>query len=96
MLIDKGITAGEVITLKLASGEEVIAKLVEENVTSYKIVKPLVLSMGPKGVGMIPYLFTVNPAKEIFINKTQVTVVSPTDKDFANQYIEGTTGIALT
>ena len=96
MLIDKGISAGEVITLKLSSGEEVIAKLIEETVTSYKITKPLVLSMSAKGVGMIPYLFTVNPSKEININKTQVTVVAPTDKDFATQYIEGTTGIALT
>lgn len=29
MLIDKGVSAGEVITLKLTSGEELVAKLVE-------------------------------------------------------------------
>jgi hypothetical protein len=33
MLIDKGVSAGEVITLKLTSGEEIVAKLSEETAT---------------------------------------------------------------
>ena len=32
MLIDKGVAEGEVITLKLTSGEEIVAKLVGFNV----------------------------------------------------------------
>ena len=30
MLIDKGISSGEVITFKLTSGEELVAKLIED------------------------------------------------------------------
>jgi len=30
MLINKGVSEGEVITLKLTSGEEIVAKLVED------------------------------------------------------------------
>jgi hypothetical protein len=33
MLISKGVAAGEVVTFKLTSGEEVVAKLVEETET---------------------------------------------------------------
>jgi len=95
MLIDKGITSGEVVTLKLSSGEELIAKLVDDGPINYKISKPLVLSMSSKGVGMIPYLFTVHPDKDININKSTVVAIAPTDKEFADQYTQGTTGIAL-
>lgn len=95
MLIDKGVSVGEVITIKLTSGEELVAKLVEETVTHYKLAKPLVLSMGPKGIGMVPYLFTVSPDKDISLNKSTVTVIATSDKEFADQYLQGTTGIAM-
>lgn len=95
MLIDKGRTAGSVITLKLSSGEELIARYEEENAHGYKISKPMVLSMTPKGPGLMPYLFTVSPDTAIVINYTSVMVVADTDKDFANQYLQSTTGISL-
>jgi hypothetical protein len=95
MLIDKGAVVGEVVTLKLTSGEELVTKLVEEGVTHYKISKPLVLSMTQKGIGMVPYLFTVSPDKDIKINKSTVVIIEATDKEFADQYLQGTTGISL-
>jgi len=95
MLIDRGISAGEVITLKLTSGEEVIGKMIEETPQGIKLSKPLVLSMGPQGIGMVPYLFTVHPDKEIIINASAISVKIPTDKQFADQYLQGTTGIKL-
>ena len=95
MLIDKGVTEGEVITLKLTSGEEIVAKLVEDGAVYYKLKNPQVIGMGPKGPGLMPYLFTVNPDKEIKLLKTTVTVAEATDKAFADQFIQSTTGIAL-
>jgi hypothetical protein len=44
---------------------------------------------------MVPYLFTVSPDKDIQLNKSTVTVVAASDKEFANQYLQGTTGITL-
>jgi hypothetical protein len=95
MLIDKGVSVGEVITLKLTSGEEIVAKLVEESPTYYKISRPQVIGMGPKGPGLMPYLFTVHPDKEVKLLKNTVTVAEATDKSFADQFIQSTTGIAL-
>ena len=95
MLIDKGITAGEVATFKLTSGEELVAKLVEETATYYKLHRPMVIGMGERGPGLMPYLFTVDPNKEIKLLKTTVTVAEATDKSFADQFIQSTTGIAL-
>jgi hypothetical protein len=95
MLIDKGVSVGEVITLKLTSGEELVAKLVEETATYYKLSRPMVIGMGAKGPGLMPYLFTVHPDKDVKLLKTTVTVAEATDKTFADQFIESTTGIQL-
>jgi uncharacterized alpha/beta hydrolase family protein len=95
MIIDKGLSTGEVITLKLTSGEELVARLDEETATHYKLTKPMVIGMGEKGPGLMPYLFTVSPDRTIPLLKTTVTVVVASDKVFANQYLQTTTGIAL-
>jgi hypothetical protein len=95
MLIDKGVTQGEVITLKLTSGEELVAKLVEETATHYKLSRPMVIGMGPNGPGLMPYLFTVHPDKEVKLLKTTVTVAEVTDAAFAKQFLETTSGIKL-
>jgi hypothetical protein len=95
MLIDKGVSTGEVITLKLTSGEEIVAKLVEETATYYKLNRPMVIGQGPQGPGLMPYLFTVHPDKEVKLLKTTITVAEATDETFAKQFIQSTTGIAL-
>ena len=95
MLIDKGVAIGEVITIKLTSGEELVAKLVEDQVMHYKLAYPMVIAMSPKGPALMPYLFTVDPSKEVRISKSVVTVAEATDKQFADQFIQQTTGIAM-
>jgi len=95
MIIDKGISVGEVVTLRLATGEEIICKLVEDTATNVSISKPMVLSMGSQGLGMMPFIFTVHPDKTIKLAKTSVIMMEATDKQFADQYIQSTTGIKL-
>ena len=95
MLIDKGVTVGEVITLKLTSGEELVAKLVEETDAYYKLSRPMVIGMGQQGPGLMPYLFTVHPEKDVKLLKTTVTVAEATDEAFAKQFLESTSGIKL-
>jgi hypothetical protein len=95
MLIDKGVTVGEVVTFKLTSGEELVAKLVEETPTHYKLSRPAVIGMGQKGPGLMPYLFTVNPEKDVKLLKQTVTVAEATDEAFAKQFLESTSGIKL-
>ena len=95
MLIDKGVSVGEVITLKLTSGEELVAKLAEETPTYYKLSRPMVIGMGQQGPGLMPYLFTVNPDKEVKLLKQTITVAEATDDAFAKQFLESTSGIKL-
>ena len=94
MIIDKGVTPGEIVTIKLTSGEEVIAKLIEETDTYIKVSKPRVLTSAQGGIGLAPYLFTVDPSKDIKIYKPFV-VLEATQEDYASQYVSGTTGIIV-
>jgi hypothetical protein len=95
MLIDKGVCEGEVITFKLTSGEEIVAKLVEDGPVYYKLSRPMVIGMGQQGPGLMPYLFTVHPDKDVRLNKSVVAMAEATDKQFADQFIQSTTGIQL-
>lgn len=95
MLIDKGVSAGEVVTFKLTSGEEIVAKLVEDGTGFYKLCRPMVIGMGAQGPGLMPYLFTVHPDKEVKLNKNVIAMAEATDKSFADQFIQSTTGIKL-
>lgn len=95
MLIDKGVCEGEVVTFKLTSGEELVAKLVEDGAAHYKLSRPMVIGMGQQGPGLMPYLFTVHPDKDVKLNKSVVAMAEATDKQFADQFLQSTTGIAL-
>jgi hypothetical protein len=55
----------------------------------------MVIGMGPNGPGLMPYLFTVHPDKEIKLLKTTVVMAEATDENFAKQFIQSTTGIAM-
>ena len=55
----------------------------------------MVIGMGQKGPGLMPYLFTVHPDKDIRILKGTVVVAEATDQEFAKQFIQTTSGIAL-
>jgi hypothetical protein len=95
MLIDKGLSSGDVVTLKLTSGEELIGRFVEETASGVKIERPMMLAAGPQGLGMAPYVFTVNPDRAITINHHAITMQASTDKAMADQYLQSTTGIKL-
>lgn len=95
MLIEKPRANGDVVTIKLTSGEEIIARFEEETSAGVKVSKPMMLSISQQGVGMMPYMFTVNPDTPIMFNHSAVAVLSPTDPDFAKQYTTSTTGIQM-
>lgn len=95
MIIDKGVSPGEVVTIKLTSGEELIANLVEETDKYIKVSKPRVLAAAQGGIGMAPYLFTVDQDKTIKIAAATVVVLEATETESAKSYTEATTSIIL-
>lgn len=96
MLLQKAYEPNDVVSFKLTSGEEIVARLHEEETTAFVIKKPLALIPGPQGgMGLAPAVFTVAPEELIRLNKTAIAMHAKTVKEIAGQYIQQTTGLTL-
>lgn len=94
MLIDKGFTHGDIISLKLVNGDELIARFDSETADEVKITKPLAITISSQGLGMMPWMFLAEK-DTLTLRKQHVFTMAPSKKDAADQYTQGTTGIAL-
>ena len=61
MIIEAPYKVGDTVSFKLSSGEEIIARLIEETGTTYKLGKPMVLIAQQQGLGLAPFMFSVSP-----------------------------------
>lgn len=95
MLIELPYKIGDVVSLKLSSGEEIIARLEEETGKFYVVSKPLMLAMNQQGLGLAPYMFTISQTTKININTATVVCIAKTEDSMSRQYISSTTGIAI-
>lgn len=90
-------TIGSVVTLKLNSGEELIAKIISE-VDEHGFVQlqdPVSVAPGPQGMGLIPSLFTSDPAEPVRLNTASVSLLALTDDLVKDKYITAITGIQI-
>ena len=94
MLLEQPYKNGDVITIKLASGEELVGKLVEETENYIKLKTPLTLVANQQGLGLQQFLFTGDPEGTIKIGQNAITVMTKTVDNFAKLYTERTTGLA--
>jgi hypothetical protein len=83
----------QVYTLKIANGDEIIAKITAEDDTTYTVAKPLTIVPSQQGINMMNSLFTADPDKSVTINKTQVSMISLSREEVCDSYLEATTGI---
>jgi hypothetical protein len=95
MLINKGASVGDVVTMKLVSGEELLGTLREETDSYVKVSKLKALTSTKEGLGMMQYVLTVDPEQDIKVNRAVIIMMEPTDKEFASSYTKATTGLIL-
>ena len=94
MLLEKPkFKEGDIVSLKLISGEEIIGKYISEDIADIIIKNPIMLAMTPKGPAMNPMMVTVDLDQEFNIAKSAVILRGNTVKDVADQFIFQTTGI---
>ena len=90
------IQENEVVTFKLNSGEELIAKVIEIRDGNIAIIEnPVSVAPSGKGVGLIPSMFTADPEGKTTLNINNVSIYAPTDDSIKVKYIEVTTGISV-
>jgi hypothetical protein len=92
--LKKDFSEGDIISIKLINGDEIIARFESEDIESVTISRPLALTMNGQGLGMIPWVFLGKDAS-ITVKKSNTFFIVESKKEAATQYVEGTTGIAL-
>lgn len=94
MLIEKPVTEGDIVSLKLINGDELIARFEKETADTVTINRPMSITIGPQGLGMMPWLF-LGSKESMTLKKDHIFVMTSSKKEAADQYMQGTTGIAL-
>lgn len=95
MIIETPYKAGDTVTIKTTAGEEILARLVEETVTTIVVQKPMAIMATQQGIGLGPLAFTVAPDAKISINKSATLFITKTESDMAKQYVSSTTGLQM-
>jgi hypothetical protein len=95
MLIEVPYKENDTVTLKLTSGEEVVARLEKDDGDNLILRKPLMITATQQGLGLAPFMFTSDPELKVVINNTKIVCVAKTQEEFAKQYIQNTTGITV-
>lgn len=100
MLIEKNNnpTVGDVVTVKLLSGEEIVGRIAERTIDSVYLAKPVQIILqpvGPKQIGLefMPVLGSVSdPTIQIPLMAMSIRPVRTGD-DVVRSYIQATTGL---
>ena len=87
------IEVGKTYTLRMGYGEEIVAKVVAQDVTTLTLSKPVAVVPGQQGIQLMNSLFTADPESDVTVNKSSVAMIAPVREDVGDSYLEATTGI---
>ena len=82
----ENIKDGDLITLKLATGEEVVATLKSHGVDVVAIEKSLVLMQGPQGLAFGTFFSTARQDEPINIAMNKITAVAHINDKISEEY----------
>ena len=85
----------DVITLKLTSGDELIARFADQTVETITVSKVMTFMMGPQGLGLVPFIFSAAETDKITLPLSSVLVMVKTDKSVATQYQKQTSSLVI-
>ena len=88
---------GDIITLKLSSGEEIIASFIGQDCNFFQILKPFTIGMTAQGIGMTQSMISMNIDAEevILLPKRLVIMYARTRSDLAQHYTANTSRIQV-
>ena len=95
MLKEKTYDSGDIVTLYLQTGQEILGKFVSEDDSFTTITKPLTIAMGPKGAAFQTFTVTGDSEKNVQFKSNKIISILKTRKDTADSYIEATSGIIV-
>jgi hypothetical protein len=85
---------GQIVSLKLTSGDEVVGKIIGQTIEGITISKPVILAASRDGLTMVPFMMTADPGGDFLFKVNNVMCVVDTNQQVSDAYIQSTTGIA--
>lgn len=94
MLVQKR-NKGDVISVKLTSGEEIFGRFVGESHDAIILAKVMKLVMAPNGSPGFTSILQTSSQEELEFNKIHCLLIALTDKQISDDYIQSTSGIKI-
>lgn len=102
MLIEKNIEPNDIVVIKLVTQEEIIAKLVSNDIGKITIQRPMTIALGmdertmKPGIQMLPfYLLGAEPDAKLTIENQHVITKTLANSDIKKNYMSATSGLAM-
>ena len=83
----------EVYTIKIANGDEIVAKVVETGPDTITVAGPLTVLPSAQGIQLMPSLFTSEPDDSVTINISNIAMYASARQQVKDSYTEARTGI---
>jgi hypothetical protein len=93
MLINKGYGAGDIVCFKIVTGDEIIAKIVNQDAEGFEVSRPCTVIPSPQGLGLMQSLISADINNTVTLKSEHILMHGPVIKDIENHYIRTTTGI---
>ena len=86
---------GDIWTIKLTSGEELVAKIVVISEDHYMVDKPVSVAPTAQGMQLIPSVFTANTDNLVKINTSAITLMAETNSYVRDSYVSATSKVKV-
>ncbi len=93
MLITKPPASGDIIAIKLVTGEEIIAKLKTVNEVALVVSKPIAIGMSQQGIAFMPFMVSADEDAELVFAHSMVVTHIIARQELKDAYIQNTSGI---
>jgi len=93
MLANKSFTDGDIICVKLANGEEIVATFKSIETDKLNLFEPFTLTMNEQGLGMVPFMMLAEPGY-VTINRAHIVATVSARKDAVDSYANARINIA--
>lgn len=93
MLLPKSYKEGDIISFKLVNGDEIVAKIIEQTATGWKVSRPCTVIPSPQGIGLMQSMFSADINTDVELKSEHVMMHAPVIRQLEDHYIQTTTGI---
>ena len=84
---------GDVVSFKMVTGDEIIAKVLEQTDEGFSVSAPCTVMPSQQGLGLMQSLFSAKEDVKIFLSKNHVMFHAESIEQMRVHYIKTTTGV---